>query len=110
MPTPLPELKINSQATLIKSKNYEIPFDKDIYILLMEKYEDDKIYFQLRKRNNFGLYHCIYSYKEIVKLFFLQTEIYNNISKIPHSNKIFYNIKLKITQNQPHYHLFFNDI
>jgi len=86
MPTPLPELKINSKAKLtnkiIKSKNYEIPFNKDIYILLMEKYEDDKIYFQLRKRNNFSLYHCIYEYKEIMKLFFLQTEIYYNISKI----------------------------
>ena len=82
MPAPIPDTKTNSQSNLIKSKNYEILLENDIYILLMEKCASDKIYFQLHKQNNFTFYHSIYKYKELVELLFLQKKIYSNISKI----------------------------
>jgi len=82
MPAPIPETETNSPSKLIKSKNYEILLENEIYILLMEKSADDKIYFQIHKLNNFIFYHCAYKYNELVKLFFLHKEIYNNIYKI----------------------------
>ena len=64
---------------LIDSKKYELKYKEDIYSLLIERYSDDYIQFELRKSNNISLYHYInkYNYKDITKIFSLQNEYSN---------------------------------
>ena len=48
---------------LIESKKYELKYKEDIYSLLIERYSDDYIQFELRKSNSISLYHYITKYK-----------------------------------------------
>ena len=72
------------QRKLIELKKYEIKYEQDIYLLIIEMYSDDNICFKLRKNNNLSLYQYTnkYSYNDMIKLFLLQKEYYNDMSKI----------------------------
>ena len=69
---------------LLDSKRYELKYKEDIYSLLIERYSDDYILFELKKSNNISLYHYInkYKYKDITKIFSLQKEYQQDSSKV----------------------------
>ena len=69
---------------LIDSKKYELKYKEDIYSLLIERYSDGYMQFELRKSNNISLYHYInkYNYKDITKILSLQNEYQKDSSKI----------------------------
>ena len=85
---PLPKMKLNSRGQIIHSKNYDLEIDKEIYFLLIEilidnkNKENNQIYFQLRNSTTFSIYHILYKYKTILKLFLLNDESYKDTSKI----------------------------
>ena len=74
----------NFLMKLIQSKKYELKYKDDIYSLLVERYSDENIYFKLRKLNNLSLYHYMNkcNYDDIIKIFLLQREYYDDLTKI----------------------------
>ena len=81
---PMPYNTPNFQLKLIESKKYELKYKEDIYSLLIERYSDDNIFFKLRKSNNLSIYNYMnkYNYNDITRLFLLQKEYYENLSKV----------------------------
>ena len=69
---------------LLDSKRYELKYKEDIYSLLIERYSDDYIQFELRKSNSISLYHYITKYKfnDIIKRLSLKKEYQQDSSKI----------------------------
>ena len=61
---------------LIESKKYELKYKEDFYSLLIKRYSDDYIQFELRKSNNISLYHYIKKYKfnDLIKLLSFKKE------------------------------------
>ena len=74
----------NYQPELIESKKYTLNYKEDIYSLLIERYSDDNIGFKISQSNNIFLhyYKNKYNYTEITKLFLLQKEYYQDLSKV----------------------------
>ena len=103
---PLPQMKLNSRGQIIHSKNYDIEINKQIYFLLIEilldnkNKENNQIYFQLRNSTTFSIYHILYKYKTILKIFLLNDESNKDTSKTFHyfdklieKNKVEYEFK-----------------
>ena len=69
---------------LLDSKGYELKYKEDIYSLLIERYSDDYIQFELRKSNSISLYHYITKYKfnDIIKRLSLKKEYQQDSSKV----------------------------
>ena len=69
---------------LLDSKRYELKYKEDIYYLLIERYSDDYIQFELRKSNSISLYHYITKYKfnDIIKHLSLKNEYQQDSSKV----------------------------
>ena len=69
---------------LLDSKRYELKYKEDIYSLLIERYSDDYIQFELRKSNSISLYHYITKYKfnDIIKRLSLKKEYQQDSSKV----------------------------
>ena len=42
----------NDEIKLIKSKKYELKYEEDYLILLIETYSDNNAYFKMRKKNH----------------------------------------------------------
>ena len=92
----------NYTPVLLESKKYELKYKEDIYSLLIERYSDDYIQFELKKSNNISLYHYKnkYKYNDITKILSLQKEYQQDSSKVHCvcSNIIYY-FKFKINKN-----------
>ena len=74
----------NYQSELVESKKYTLNYKEDIYSLLIERYSDDNIGFKISQSYNISLYYYKnkYNYTEITKLFLLQKEYYQDLSKV----------------------------
>ena len=74
----------NCTPELLHSKRYELKYKEDIYSLLIERYSDDYILFELRKSNGISLYHYITKYKfnDIIKRLSLKKEYQQDSSKV----------------------------
>ena len=66
------------------NKTYELMLNKDIYLLNIKIYTNEKICFNLNIKNKkyFIKYKNEYKYDEIIKLLLLQNELYENLYKI----------------------------
>ena len=84
---------------LLDSRGYELKSKEDIYSLLIERYSDDYIHFELRKSNSISLYHYITKYKfnVIIKRLSLKNEYQQDSSKIQYIySNIINNFEFKI--------------
>ena len=74
----------NCTPELLDSKRYELKYKEDIYSLLIERYSDNYIQFELRKLNSISLYHYITKYKfnDIIKCLSLKNEYQQDSSKV----------------------------
>ena len=74
----------NCTPELLDYKRYELKYKEDIYSLLIERYSDDYIQFELRKSNSISLYHYITKYKfnDIIKRLSLKKEYQQDSSKV----------------------------
>ena len=74
----------NIKNDLKIEKSFELNYNKDIYLLLIEKISEKKIKFKIRQINNISFYYYenIYCYEEITKILLLEKNYYDNIDKI----------------------------
>ena len=78
--TPNPD---NLDNSLIENKVYKINLNKDIYLLTIETYTNEKIDFKLHQNEEeFPIYSKTYTYEEILTLLYLFKVQCNSISKI----------------------------
>ena len=87
---PLPETNETPQGEddhlhkkVIESKKYELNLEEDIYSLILEM-DKKEISFILRKTSSIDLYKYLnkYEYNNLIKIFYLQNELYPDLSKI----------------------------
>lgn len=81
--TPAPAIKPDENKDQMEN-SYELSLDYDTYLLIMKTLPDNKIHFKIRQINNlsFFYYEREYKYEEITKIFFLEKNYYDSISKI----------------------------
>ena len=74
----------NDEIKLIKSKKYELKYEEDYLILLIETYSDNNVYFKMRKKNHLSLYHYMncFIYNDLKKFFLSEKEGLNDTSYI----------------------------
>ena len=65
-------------------RQYEFSLNNDSYLVTMKALSGERIFFQIRQINNisFSYYEKEFNYEEIVKIFLLQKNYYDNINKI----------------------------
>lgn len=86
--TPAPiydeKLEKNMNNKLKIEKSFELNYNNDIYLLLIEKISEKKIKFEIRQINNISFYYYenIFGYEEITKILLLEKNYYDNIDKI----------------------------
>ncbi len=86
--TPAPiydeKLEKNMNNKLKIDKSFELNYNNDIYLLLIEKISEKKIKFEIRQINKISFYYYenIFGYEEITKILLLEKNYYDNIDKI----------------------------
>ena len=77
------EKKINDiKSNIFKCKEYEMEMllNNEKFIITLKINPEDKILFQAKNQNN--MFSKEYTYDELIKIFFLVKDYYNNINKI----------------------------
>jgi len=74
----------SENCEVVENKEYELNLDKDTYLLKMDLYSNQKIYFAIRQANNISFYYFYkeYTYEELIANLFLPAQHYDNIKKV----------------------------
>ena len=81
-PAPIYDERHNNELKIEKS--FELNYNNDTYLLLIEKISEKKIKIKISQINNISFYYYenIFSYEEITKILLLEKNYYDNIDKI----------------------------
>ena len=82
---PKPILNLNNQNNIIilKSKEYKLNIDKEIYYLQLTLNSNDKMIYKINQENNNSFYYYKeFTYDELISILSLPVKYYDNISKI----------------------------
>ena len=84
-------------------RHYEFSLNNDSYLVTMKVLSEERIFFQIRQINNisFYFYEKEFNYENIVKIFLLQKNYYDNINKIfQFFDKAVNKSKVSLSQNK----------
>ena len=82
---PKPILNLNNQNNVIilKSKEYKLNIDKEIYFLQLTLNSNDKMIYKINQENNNSFYYYKeFTYDELISILSLPVKYYDNISKV----------------------------
>ena len=83
---PIININLNDRTKYhsLQNKEYELYLDKNIYLLKVEIYSNEKKYFNLNQINDisFNYYYKEYTYQESINTLLLPSQYYENISKV----------------------------